>query len=178
MKKLLTIIFIFQAFVAFSQKIVWSENFKLNWSHFKSLQNSMKADTTVVSYSSCGLKYTVYKDKTYNRLLIKIDATFDPSKSWKHPSKTKNLKINHEQGHFDIAELYARKLRKEFKENVKTEKDYQFKFKLIYQMLYGEFLDYQDYYDKITKRGTDAAKQNELEVEIKSQLKKLEAYKN
>jgi hypothetical protein len=45
MKKLLTIIFIFQAFVAFSQKIVWSENFKLNWSHFKSLQNSMKADT-------------------------------------------------------------------------------------------------------------------------------------
>lgn len=121
----------------------------------------MKADTTVVSYSSCGLKYTAYKDKTYNRLLIKIDATFDPSKSWKHPSKTKNLKINHEQGHFDIAELYARKLRKEFKENVKTEKDYQFKFKLIYQMLYGEFLDYQDYYDKITKRGTDAAKQNE-----------------
>lgn len=138
----------------------------------------MKADTTVVSYSSYGLKYTAYKDKMYNRLLIKIDATFDPSKSWKHPSKTKNLKINHEQGHFDIAELYARKLRKEFKENVKTEKDYQFKFKLIYQMLYGEFLDYQDYYDKITKRGTDAAKQNELEVEIKSQLKKLEAYKN
>ena len=45
-------------------------------------------------------------------------------------------------------------------------------------MLYGEFLDYQDYYDKITKRGTVAAKQNELEVEIKSQLKKLEAYKN
>lgn len=45
-------------------------------------------------------------------------------------------------------------------------------------MIYGEFLDYQDYYDKITKRGTDAAKQNELEVEIKSQLKKLEAYKN
>ena len=37
---------------------------------------------------------------------------------------------------------------------------------------------YKAYYDKITKRGTDAAKQNEIEVEIKSQLKKLEAYKN
>jgi hypothetical protein len=77
-----------------------------------------------------------------------------------------------------IAELYARKLRKEFKENVKTEKDYQLKFKLIYQVMYGEFLDYQNYYDNITKRGTNAEKQNELDAEIKAQLKKLERYKN
>lgn len=99
-------------------------------------------------------------------------------KSWKHPIKTKNLNINHEQGHFDIAEIYARKLRKEFLENVKTEKDYQLKFKLIYQVMYGEFLDYQNYYDNITKRGTNAEKQNELDAEIKAQLKKLEHYKN
>lgn len=178
MKKLLTIIFTATYIFVFSQKIVWKENFKLNWGLFKSPQNTMKADTTVVSYSSCGLKYTALKDKTHNKLLIKIDATFDPSKSWKHPIKTKGLSINHEQGHFDIAELYARKLRKEFKENVKTEKDYQLKFKLIYQILYGEFLDYQNYYDKITKRGTDSKKQNELEAEIKNQLKKLETYKN
>ena len=91
---------------------------------------------------------------------------------------TKNLNINHEQGHFDIAEIYARKLRKEFLENVKTEKDYQLKFKLIYQVMYGEFLDYQNYYDNITKRGTNAEKQNELDAEIKAQLKKLERYKN
>ncbi len=76
------------------------------------------------------------------------------------------------------AEIYARKLRKEFLENVKTEKDYQLKFKLIYQVMYGEFLDYQNYYDNITKRGTNAEKQNELDAEIKAQLKKLERYKN
>ncbi len=87
-------------------------------------------------------------------------------------SKTKNLNINHEQGHFDIAEIYARKLRKEFLENVKTEKDYQLKFKLIYQVMYGEFLDYQNYYDNITKRGTNAEKQNELDAEIKSSTQK------
>ena len=178
MKKILSLIILFCFLTVFSQKLVWKEGTKLNWSLFKSPENKMESDSTIVSYSSCGLRYTAFKDKANNKMKVRIDATFDPSKSWKHPSKTKNLKINHEQGHFDIAELYARKLRKEFKENVKTEKDYQFKFKLIYQMLYGEFLDYQDYYDKITKRGTDAAKQNELEVEIKSQLKKLEAYKN
>ena len=92
--------------------------------------------------------------------------------------KRQGLQINHEQGHFDIAEIYARKLRKEFRENVKTEKDYQLKFKLIYQVLNGEFLDYENYYDKITKRGTNAEKQKELEAEIKAQLKKLEPYKN
>ena len=39
----------------------------------------MKIDTTVVSYSSCGLKLHRFKEK-YNRLLMRIDATFDPSK--------------------------------------------------------------------------------------------------
>ena len=46
------------------------------------------------------------------------------------------------------------------------------KFKLIYQVMYGEFLDYQNYYDNITKRGTNAEKQNELDAEIKAELKK------
>lgn len=178
MKKLLTLLFSTIAIFVFSQKLVWKEGTQLNWSLFKAKENTMKSDTTVVSYSSCGLKYTAAKDKTNNRIKIKIDATFDPAKSWKNPIKTKGLNINHEQGHFDIAELYARKLRKEFVENVKTEKDYQLKFKLMYQLLYGEFLDYEYYYDKITKRGTNAEKQKELEAEIKTQLKKLEPYKN
>lgn len=177
MKKLLTLIFTISSIFFFSQKIVWKEGVKLNWSLFKSKENMMKNDTTVVSYSSCGLRYTAAKDKAKN-LKILIEATFNPSNSWKHPEKTKGLQINHEQSHFDIAEIYARKLRKEFRENVKTEKDYQLKFKLIYQLLYGEFLDYENYYDKITKRGTNAEKQKELEAEIKPQIKKLEPYKN
>jgi hypothetical protein len=178
MKKLLTLFFSTITIFVFSQKIVWEEGKKLNWNLFKSKENSMKNDTMIVSYSSCGLKYTAAKDKTNNRIKIKIDATFDPAKSWKDLIKTKGLSINHEQGHFDIAEIYARKLRKEFIENVKTEKDYQLKFKLIYQVLYGEFLDYQYYYDGITKKGTKPDKQKELEAEIKAQLKKLEPYKN
>ena len=50
---------------------------------------------------------------------VRIDATLTQANLWKHPIKTKNLNINHEQYHFDIAEIYARKLRKEFLENVK-----------------------------------------------------------
>lgn len=178
MKKLLTLFFTTHILLLFSQKIVWREDVKLNWSNFKSKENIMKNDTAVVSYSSCGLKYTAAKDKITNGIKIKIDATFDPEKSWKDQIKTKGLNIRHEQGHFDIAEIYARKLRKEFLENVKSEKDYQIKFKVIYQMLYREFLDYENYYDRITKRGTLSEKQQELEDEIKAQLKKLIAYKN
>ena len=178
MKKTFSLILLFCFLTVFSQKLVWKEGTKLNWSLFKSSENKMKSDSTIVSYSSCGLSYTAFKDKANNKMKVRIDATFDPSNSWKHPIKTKNLNINHEQSHFDIAEIYARKLRKEFLENVKTEKDYQLKFKLIYQVMYGEFLDYQNYYDNITKRGTNAEKQNELDAEIKAQLKKLERYKN
>ncbi len=152
MKKIFSLILLFCFLTVFSQKLVWKEGTKLNWSLFKSSENKMKSDSTIVSYSSCGLSYTAFKDKANNKMKVRIDATFDPSKSWKHPIKTKNLNINHEQGHFDIAEIYARKLRKEFLENVN--------------------------YDSITKRGTNAEKQNELDAEIKAQLKKLERYKN
>lgn len=178
MKKLLTLLFSIFGIFIFSQKIVWKEGNKLFWNQFKSKQNIMKSDTTIVSYASCGLRYTAAKDKQSNRIKILIEATFDPSNSWKHPNKTVGLSTNHEQGHFDIAEIYARKLRKYFAENIKTEKDYQIKFKLTYQMLYGEFLVYENSYDKATKRGTIPEKQKELEEEIKRELKKLEAFKN
>ena len=39
-------------------------------------------------------------------------------------------------------------------------------------MLYGEFLDYQDYYDKITKRGTDAFCQTKwIKLKLKANSK-------
>ncbi len=88
--------------------------------------------------------YTAFKDKANNKMKVRETPLCTQANLGNILIKTKNLNINHEQGHFDIAEIYARKLRKEFLENVKTEKDYQLKFKLIYQVMYGEFLDYQN----------------------------------
>ena len=81
----------------------------------------MKSDSTIVSYSSCGLSYTAFKDKANNKMKVRIDATFDPSKSLKHPIKTKNLNINHEQGHFDIYRN-LQKTEKRISRNVKNGK--------------------------------------------------------
>ena len=66
MKKTFSLILLFCFLTVFSQKLVWKEGTKLNWSLFKSPENKMKSDSTIVSYSSCGLSYTAFKDKANN----------------------------------------------------------------------------------------------------------------
>jgi hypothetical protein len=76
------------------------------------------------SYTNAALTNTSIKmDMGYNSkgFTYKINCFFDRSKSW---MRVKNdYVLAHEQGHFDISELYARKLNKamqEYKFNEKT----------------------------------------------------------
>jgi len=43
---------------------------------------------------------------------IEIRSYCDPGKSWKRPNELSDFLLKHEQTHFDITELYARKARK------------------------------------------------------------------
>lgn len=45
-----------------------------------------------------------------NRGSLVVTNTMDPSLSWVAPGKRSNAILNHEQGHFDLNEVYRRKL--------------------------------------------------------------------
>lgn len=92
------------------ERIAWSDVKVLQWSDFKGSPNA--SDSWAAS-SSTGMSqaYELDGNGFLNLSGTTVTAHFYPEYSWVlHQEKTKHL-LGHEQTHFDITELYARKLR-------------------------------------------------------------------
>jgi len=163
--------------ILFAQKIVWQEGLKLNWSNFKSNINNQRG-TNVVAYTNCGWVYSVVKSSNpKSPVKIKIETIFNEDKSWKDVKKINDYVLGHEQKHFDIAEVFARKLRKEVQEKIKTSGDFNKNFQAVYNRLLNDYRNFQVLYDKDTKHGMDEAKQTEYDQKISEELENLKSYK-
>lgn len=163
--------------VLFAQKIVWKEDLKLNWSNFKSTINHQRG-TNVVAYTNCGWVYSVVKSSNpKSPVTIKIETVFNEDRSWKDTKKINDYVLGHEQKHFDIAEIFARKLRKEVQEKIKTSGDFNKNFQGIYNRLSNDYRKFQILYDKDTKNGMDEVKQVEYDRSITEELENFKIYK-
>ena len=94
--------------------IYWSNDYKLDWSDFEELPHrfSEHAAYSVVGYES----QFHMNDNEYSAV---VKTYFSKNESW---SKSwVSLLLVHEQGHFDMAELYARRFRKRLKEAMKAD---------------------------------------------------------
>ena len=134
--------------------IEWSRDYKLKWSDFKA-----EADTTILAFAN-----TVYKieilptnvsvdsnNHIQNYEALTAVAQFYTKLSWVYEEDDNLLK--HEQLHFDIAELYARKLRIEFGK-LKQEKIANFNtYSAAYNKLWTECKALQMKYDSETNHG-------------------------
>ncbi|MGB7394262.1 MAG: DUF922 domain-containing protein, partial [Pricia sp.] len=102
------------------ETISWSADRKLEWSDFRGsyLKTQWAAATTATSIS-----YSLsVKEEGQRRVLdIIVGCEFYPQKSWYRPEVCDSLVLSHEQLHFDIAELHARKFRKRLAETPFTE---------------------------------------------------------
>lgn len=85
--------------------IFWSDDYQLIWTDFDELPNRYSGHS---AYSVVGHFSELEITDTYYRATIR--TYFDRSKSWSR--NWVPILLAHEQGHFDLAELYARKFRK------------------------------------------------------------------
>lgn len=160
-----------------SQKIIWKEDQKLTWNDFKSSVNR-KGNKDVVAYTHCGWEYSVVTSSNPTApVKIEIETIFNKDKSWKDARRINDYVLLHEQKHFDIAEIFARKLRKEVVENIKTSADYYKNFKTIYSRISNEYRDFQIAYDRDTQNGMDKEKQAQYNTSISEALENLNSYK-
>ncbi|GAB0156549.1 hypothetical protein CHRYSEOSP005_18150 [Chryseobacterium sp. Alg-005] len=158
------------------QKIKWQEDKKLDWSNFKSNVNRQRGNN-VVAYTNCGWVYSVVKSTNpKSPVKITIETFFNEDKSWKDVKQINDYVLNHEQKHFDIAEVFARKLRKEVAENIKTSGDYNKHFQGIYNRILKEYTQFQMTYDKETQHGINKDKQAEYNTLISEELESLKSY--
>ena len=149
--------------------IEWSAARKLTWDDFKATPNPASSNAALTSssiniefgYDNTGLDYS-------------IKCSFDKTKSW---VRIKNdVVLGHEQGHFDLAEVHARKLykaMKEYKFNLQTVSNDVNKIYADIMKLHAET---QNKYDQETDYSRNKVKQDEWQEKIEDELKGLDKF--
>lgn len=168
------------AFVVYKQKdaykekeiIAWSETNKLTWDSFKGKVPESKYGAITCS--------TIYSKFEKGKILtLNIRACFIKKESWHKIKYSNDYLLNHEQKHFDITEIYARKLRKILTDtSFKNETVARKEISKIIRNNNKELNAFQDLYDKETNHSINIEKQTEWDKNIERELKLLNAYQN
>jgi predicted secreted Zn-dependent protease len=159
------------SFYSYSQTIKdsirWGTK-ELTWDDYKGRPNSQSAAMTM-SVIHLGIEYPSKKEA-----LITIEAMFKQTSSWTQ-SKTIPLLV-HEKGHFDIAELFARKLRKEIMTKYSKEDTFEDELFTLHKKYCIAMDNYQDQYDNETDFSRNIEKQKTWNTLINNQLEELKEY--
>jgi hypothetical protein len=104
-------------------------------------------------------------------------ASFDPASSWvREPSTITPALLRHEQLHFDIAEVYARRLRQQLASVHTTCSQLGTTFDRISQAAYTAWQQAEDTYDRDTNHGLQHERQAQWEAQVHQQLQELAAF--
>lgn len=149
--------------------LTWKEGRKLSWSDYKGSPNP-KSDAAATTSTSLSIDYHI-KDGSFS---YTIKSWFSRTKSWgRH--KTGYI-LAHEQGHFDIAEVYARKLHQRMSAYQFNKRTYNKDLDRIYKEVADEKAAVQAQYDLETRHSIDEEKQAEWLKKISRMLEELKAY--
>lgn len=149
--------------------IEWNAARKLTWDDFKAAPSAGSPNAALTS-SSINIEFG-YDE---NGMQYAIKCRFDKNRSW---VKVRTVTVlTHEQGHFDIAELHARKLNKALTRYVFNGKTVNDDVNKIYDTLMEAHHAYQNQYDQETNFSRNKEKQEVWNKQIASELKALNAF--
>lgn len=153
--------------------ILWQEDKPLAWDDFmgKPEPRFAAASTSYDILKTVGPE----ENKTVN---VSIEAVFFKYRSWKKKNWVNDEVLAHEQKHFDIVELYARKLRKTISEtSFKNYNQLVSKIDELYDSNDKAMDKYQDLYDDETDGSMNGDQQRAWQKKIMAEIKALDKYK-
>jgi hypothetical protein len=154
--------------------IYWDINRKLQWSDFLDSVPDAGTASNMIAITPVEIITKGYWDKNMPNFTVMV--YFMKYEAWTKDNSS-SIVLNHEQLHFDIAELYARKIRKRIHElREMKEKDID---------VYGESIktlltqrnDRNKLYDAETLHGVFEDRQKEWNLQIAKELCELKQYK-
>jgi len=152
------------------ESIQWTSR-KLTWDDYLA-KPSVSDEAAAITSTGIGVEYIVRN----NQLSYKISCLFSKNKSWgRYRSE---YILSHEQGHFDITEIYARKLARAIEEYEFNPKTYKSDLNSIYKLLMTEKEKYQEQYDHETDYSRDRINQGLWLQKIQSELDELKDWAN
>lgn len=176
---MLKFISVFLCLLCFQDEPVmsWSDSYRLTWSDFRAAPQDLgSAVATTASGITFGFSIKESNTKGVIGFTTNIDAHFYPEKSWYKPKRATRHVLGHEQLHFDITELHARKFRQRVR-SLKANNNIKHELRALHKEILKELAEMQDMYDS----ETDFSRKPEIQARwakfVSMELKKLEAFK-
>lgn len=164
------------SFFSFSQdrqETSWGK--ALSWNDFKG-EPKTNVHHQAASNMGVAMDYSwKWKNEQLN-LKYKVKTVFNQNYSWVKSGKQSQKLLRHEQIHFDITEIMARKLRKFLAENKFKLNAVRSKIDEVIHILQQENRVMQESYDQETNHGNNARKQKEWESHVQNKLTALRKY--
>ncbi len=151
MEKLLALVLLLSCLTLDAQRtqtqVEWSETDKLHWSDFngKAKKNHGPDALThvVMGYE--------FETLGFNHFVFKLNMTFERNKSWVKSDHKNARLLAHEQLHFDIHEIYARKfMMYAHQEGAFDDGDFSKKLERVFNKTFRELKKMQEAYDHET----------------------------
>jgi hypothetical protein len=149
--------------------ISWEKSRKLTWEDFKDEPQNDRAAAVTAS----GITYEFSTNKMNGKIVdvnFKVSTYFYPHKSWFRPEVCDALILGHEQLHFDITEVFARKFIK-LLATIKITTNIKNEVSEIYRNINKELNDYQNLYDTDTNFSRNSDQQKDWEKKVTNLLK-------
>lgn len=154
--------------------IYWSPDYKLTWDDFEGSPNYKHNYKDISAITVSGI--VDYRGCEDDKIIYMIKSYFEKKDSWVKLAGRNAHTLQHEQMHFDITELYARKLRKAL-----SEKAFSCGQESEFESFVNNFLQgwqkMQEQYDIETGYSNNHEAQHNWSLRIKDQLQTLDAYK-
>lgn len=158
------------------QHYLYNPDIKLQPKDFKGKAESsrhMEANT------ACAINLNTapsYIQSDAKEVTVTLEAHFLPYQSWKKGEMDEHL-LNHEQLHYDLAEVYARKMRKRISTDNFSFKTLGTKLNRIYMEVWEDYAAEQSRYDRETDHSINKKAQLEWNDKVASLLRQSEQYK-
>ena len=156
------------------KRLAWESDRKLQWSDFEAPADDLLPYAATAN-SGMSHSYAITDNGEFLRSTSEVKAHFYPEFSWYKSKDTTAVILAHEQSHFDITEIHARKFRKrieefEFTTNAAVE------VRELYDLTENERMQMQNRFDKESQHSLNAEAELFWKNQIARLLEKLDYY--
>ncbi len=164
---LLTALVLMLSFFTYGQEPAnrWKGNQLLQWADFEGeVKDTSSFDAEC--FANVSYEYVFYSPNDFR---FDVYANFDRNNSWRRKEMQSDELLRHEQLHFNIAELFADRLKFEFENYIYSE-DYETEIVGIFNRVKVAYHQMQDEYDEETNHSLNKEEQKKWEDFIHDQL--------
>lgn len=156
------------------QKLQWESERPLDWADFKAVP---KQNIPYEANTNSGISFSWnYSNESGEPVLeYEVNTNFYPEKSWVKEVEDNHYLLAHEQLHFDISELHARKLRKAI-DDYKMGRNIRRELNLLYENIEKQRVQMQNQFDVETNHSQNKYAEAKWQHFITEELKDLEDY--